>query len=166
MITAKYIGVVLGLLSLSACQKGLTFEIALAAETTRYSEDTQQESVACDIGIYAINEMDFGVKIAPELTIFTDNEQYTMKIKSWGDDWDYLIGKDGDQASRQGLCFKEINQKSFGCDEVLSALRNKQYKLTLNRCEKLDQSPLDCEIDVELANGGIRFKKDEELTQL
>ncbi|MFT5789885.1 MAG: hypothetical protein ACI8SJ_002006 [Shewanella sp.] len=166
MIMVKYVAVTLGLLSLSACQKDLTFEIALAAETTRYSEDTQQESVACDIGIYAINEMDFGVKIAPELTIFTEDENYTMRIKSWGDDWDYLIGKDGEKVSKQGLCFKEINQKSFSCDKVLSALRNEQYKLTLNRCEKLDQSKLDCEIDVELAHEGIRFKKDEKLTRI
>lgn len=166
MNLATYLVMSVGLLSLSGCQKDLTFQIALAAESTRFSTDTQQESVACDIGIYAINEMEFGVKVAPELTIFTDDEKYTMRIKSWGDDWDYLVAKDGDEISKQGLCFKEINQKSFSCDEVMSALANEQYELTLNRCEKLDQSQVDCNIDVELAQEGIRFKKDEKLTRL
>lgn len=159
MNVVKYILVFLGLFSLSACQKELVFEIAQASEVTRYSDKTQQESVACDIGIYAINEMDFGVIIAPELTIFTENEQYTLKIKSWGDDWDYLIGADGEEASRQGLCFKSIDEESFSCNEVLSALRNEQYELTLNQCDKLDQSQLNCEVDVELADDGILLKK-------
>ncbi|WP_169915742.1 hypothetical protein [Shewanella psychrophila] len=122
-------------------------------------EDALESDVtACYLRVYAINHLDYGIKIGPQIKVNIHGVEHTLSIDSWGDDWEYLVaGKEGEQY-KQKLCFKEQALNPMSCAELADAINNKAYKIEFNRCEKIDQSPVSCNTEISVAQGGINFR--------
>ncbi|MPY21164.1 hypothetical protein [Shewanella sp. YLB-07] len=164
----RLVALVLVAVFLSGCQEDVTFQVDTVTEFRVDFSDTHKGLVsegeiedavtACYLRVYAINHLDYGIKIGPQIKVNNHGVEHTLSIDSWGDDWEYLVaGKDGEEY-KQKLCFKEEALNPISCAELADAIKNKAYKLELNRCEKIDQSPASCNMGIGVVQGGINFR--------
>ena len=168
MTFLRFIALALTAAFLSGCQKDLTFQLDTVTEVKAKSETTYKEVAGeegavkldsvCYLRVYAVNHQDYGIKVGPKIKVNIHGVEHTLSIDSWGDDWEYLVaGKEGEEY-KQKLCFKEEALNPMSCAELADAIKNNAYKLELNRCEKIDQSPANCNVGISVAQGGVNFR--------
>lgn len=168
MISLEFVTLLLIMFFVAGCQKDVTFQVDTVTEVIvepspthkGMSDDkTQEQAVtACYLRVYAVNHLDYGVKLAPQIKVNVHGIEHTLTINSWGDDWEYLVAGNKGEEYKQKLCFKESDENPLSCAELAVAIKNKAYKLELNRCEKIDQSPASCNMEIKLSEGGVTFR--------
>lgn len=153
---------------LNGCQDDVSFQLDTVTEVkvkqgTTYKEVAEDKGIekldsVCYLRVYAVNHRDYGIKVGPQIKVNIHGVEHTLGIDSWGDDWEYLVaGKEGEEY-KQKLCFKEEALNPMSCAELADAIKNKAYKLELNRCEKIDQSLASCNMGISVVTGGINFR--------
>ncbi|BAJ01158.1 hypothetical protein [Shewanella violacea] len=171
MTLFRVTGLALIAIFLNGCQEDVTFQLDTVTEVkakpaTSVKEvagmnGVEKKDSACYLRVYAVNHLDYGIKVGPKIKVNIHGVEYTFQIDSWGDDWEYLVaGQEGEKGEeyRQKLCFKEIEETPVNCPDFAQAIRNQDYQLELNRCEKIDQSPASCNMVIGVAQGGLHFR--------
>lgn len=155
---------ILSVVALSGCDKDVSFQLDAVSESEFSSQGSDEVFFTCFLRVYATNHLKYGVKIGPQITVFTDSGAHRFRIDSWGDDWEYLIANDEGEGkgNRQRLYFREENAHPMSCAKLAQAIDSKAFTLELNRCEKVDQSPASCDVDLEVANGGVELHNVQE----
>jgi len=158
---------ILSVVALSGCDKDVSFQLDAVSESEFSSQDSDDVLFTCYLRVYATNHLKYGVKVGPQITVFTDSGAHRFRIDSWGDDWEYLIANDEGEGegNRQRLYFREENEHPMSCAKLAQAIDKKAFTLELNRCEKVDQSPASCDVDLEVANGGVELHNAQERAQ-
>ncbi len=158
-ITALMLSVV----AISGCDKDVLFQLDAVSESEFSAQDNDDVFFTCYLRVYATNHLKYGVKIGPQITVFTDSGAHRFRINSWGDDWEYLIANDEGKGSRQRLYFREENVHPMSCAKLAQAIDKKAFILELNRCEKVDQTPASCDVVLEVASDGVELHNAQEV---
>lgn len=168
MIPLSLVAMMLLVMLLGGCREDVSFQLDRITEVkvergTTYKEVVGEKYIennfsVCHLRVYAVNYLDYGIKVGPKITVNIHGVEHIFSIDSWGDDWEYLVaGKKGEEY-KQKLCFKNEALNPMSCAELADAIKNKAYKLELNRCEKIDQSATSCNVGVSVVQGGINFR--------
>ncbi|WP_076408071.1 hypothetical protein [Shewanella sp. UCD-KL12] len=171
MTNSEVVALVLIAGALQGCREDVTFQLDSVAEVNRKSVSTHKEVDGVDVlekaisecylRVYAVNHLDYGVKVAPLIKVNVNGVEHTLKVNSWGDDWEYLVAGKKDEEYKQKLCFKERDSNPLSCAELAKAIQKETYSLELNRCEKIDQSPASCNMEIKLSKGGVSLRSPE-----
>lgn len=168
----EIVSLVLIAIFVAGCQKDVTFQVDSVSEvrTSDYlthkgivsGEQFKDAVAACYLRVYAVNHLDYGIKVGPQIKVNIHGVEHTLTIDSWGDDWEYLVAGKDNEEYKQKLCFKEEGLNPVSCAELADAIKNKAYKFELNRCEKADQSPASCNMGIKVTKGGVKLRATEE----
>ncbi|WP_299787492.1 hypothetical protein [uncultured Shewanella sp.] len=153
---------IMSAVAISGCDKDVSFKLDAVSESEFSSQDSDDVFFTCYLKVYATNNLEYGVKIGPQITVFTDSGAHKFRIDSWGDDWEYLIANDEGEGSPKRLYFREDNVHPMSCAKLAQAINRKAFTLELNRCEKIDQTPASCDVDLEVASGGVELHNVQE----
>lgn len=118
----------LSIVLISGCQKDLTFQLDSVSTSKLVSSNSVEKFQHCNLKVMATNHLNYGIKLGPQIKVFTDTGEHILGLDSWGDDWAYLISNDADKGFQQPLCFKEKGINPIDCKALTKAIINKNLK--------------------------------------